>query len=134
LTDPSADDSALVARLRLDLAEALRAKGQFQTRLQAAEDDLARLRSKTTADTRILRELTSERKNLTVKLRDREDELRAKNKLVADVQDELAVLNLQLNVVEKRRKEKEEENKELVKRWMERVGQEADAMNLANKW
>lgn len=132
MTDPNADDSALVARLRVDLAEALRAKGQFQTRLQAAEDELLRLRSKTTADTRTLRELTSERKHLTVKLRDREDELRAKNKLVADVQDELAVLNLQLNVVEKRRKEKEEENEELVKRFMKRVAQEADAMNKAN--
>ena len=134
MTDPNTDDSALIARLRFDLAEALRAKGQFQNKLQTAEKELSKLQSKTTADTRTIRELTTERKKLTTRLRDREDELRAKNKLVADVQDELAVLNLQLNVVEKRRKEKEEENKQLVERYMERVGQEADAMNRANKW
>ena len=77
--------------------------------------------------------MTSERKYLRVKLQDREDELRAKNKLVADVQDELAVLNLQLNVVEMRRKEKEEENKQLIERYMRRIGKEVDDLNLANE-
>jgi peptidoglycan hydrolase CwlO-like protein len=77
--------------------------------------------------------LTVERRNLTVRLRDRDEELRVKNKLVADVQDELAVLNMQLDMVEKKRAEKEAENKQLVERFMKRVGQEAEAMNLANE-
>ena len=119
--------------MRLDLAEAIRARGQFNARLQAAEDELTRLKTKTTADAKTLRELTAERRLLTIKLRDREEELRAKNKLVADVQDELAVLNMQLDIVEKRRAEKEAENKQLVERFMKRVGQEADAMNKANE-
>ncbi|KAK0621198.1 autophagy protein 16 [Bombardia bombarda] len=130
---PAANDTAAVARLRLELAEALRAKGQFQSRLQAADEELVRLRAKTTADTRTIRELTTERRTMSIKLRDREEELRAKKKLVADVQDELAVLNMQLDMVEKRRAEKEAENKQLVERFMKRVGQEADAMNLANE-
>ncbi|KAK4146115.1 autophagy protein 16 [Dichotomopilus funicola] len=129
---PPTDDGPLVARLRLELAEALRAKGQSQQRLQTAEDELARLRSKATADTKTLRDLTAERRTLVVKLRDRDEELRVKNRLVADVQDELAVLNMQLDMVEKRRAEKEAENKQLVERFMKRVGQEAEAMNLAN--
>ncbi|KAK4044680.1 autophagy-related protein 16 [Parachaetomium inaequale] len=129
----SADDSPLVARLRLELAEALRAKGQFQQRLQVADEELARLRSKTTADTKTLRDLTAERRTLTFRLRDRDEELRVKTKLVADVQDELAVLNMQLDVVERKRAEKEAENKQLVERFMKRVGQEAEAMNLANE-
>lgn len=79
-----------------------------------------------------MRDLTAERRTLTVKLRDREEELRVKKKLVADVQDELAVLNMQLDMVERRRAEKEAENKQLVERFMQRVGQEAEAMNLAN--
>jgi len=128
-----ADDTPVVARLRLDLAEALRAKGQFQQRLQTAEEELNRLRTKTSADSKALRELTAERRILTIKLRDREDEIRVKNKLVADVQDELAVLNMQLDMVEKKRAEKEAENKQLVERFMKRVGQEAEAMNLANE-
>ncbi|KAK4252149.1 autophagy-related protein 16 [Corynascus novoguineensis] len=128
----SADDTPLVARLRLELAEALRAKGQFQQRLQVAEEELARLRTKTASDSRMLRDLTAERRTLTFKLRDREEELRVKTKLVADVQDELAVLNMQLDIVEKKRAEKEAENKQLVERFMKRVGQEVEAMNLAN--
>lgn len=127
------DDSPIVARLRLELAEALRAKGQFQHRLQAAEEELARLRSKAASDSKALRELTAERRALTVKLRDREEELLAKSKLVADVQDELAVLNMELGMAEKRCAEKEAENKQLVERFMKRVGQEAEAMNLANE-
>jgi len=88
-----------------------------------------RLRSRTSTDARTIRDLTAERRILSIKLRDREEELRAKNKLVADVQDELAVLNMQLNLVEKRYADKVSENKQLVERFMKRVGQEADAMN-----
>lgn len=67
------------------------------------------------------------------KLRDREDELRQKNKLVADVQDELAVLNLQLTVAEQERKKAKDEVKVLVDRWMKRMGEEAERMNVANE-
>ncbi len=122
-----------MARLRLEVAEALRAKGQFQQRLQVAEEELTRLRAKTTSESKMLRDLTVERRALTVRLRDRDEELRVKNKLVSDVQDELAVLNMQLDMVEKKRAEKEAENKQLVDRFMKRVGQEAEAMNLANE-
>ncbi|KAK3295766.1 autophagy-related protein 16 [Chaetomium fimeti] len=131
-SDPAGGDTPTVARLRLEVAEALRSKGEFQQRLQVADAELARLRTKTAADSKTLRNLTAERRTLTFKLRDREEELRVKNKLVADVQDELAVLNMQLDMVEKKRAEKEVENKQLVERFMQRVGQEADAMNLAN--
>ncbi len=127
------DDTPLVARLRVELAESLRAKGQFQQRLQVAEEELTRLRAKTATESKALRDLAVERRALTVKLRDRDEELRVKNKLVADVQDELAVLNMQLDMVEKKRAEKEAENKQLVERFMKRVGQEAEAMNLANE-
>ncbi|KAL2271496.1 hypothetical protein VTJ83DRAFT_867 [Remersonia thermophila] len=132
---PAADDDTaqLIARLRVDLAEALRSQTQFQQRLQAAEDELGRLRARTSADARALRELTAEKKLLTTKLRDREEELRVKSKLVADVQDELAVLNMQLDVVERKRAEKEAENRQLVERYMRRVDQEVEALNMANE-
>lgn len=91
------------------------------------------MRAKTTADSKTIRELTAERKTLTIKLRDREEELRVKTKMIADVQDELAVLNMQLDMVEKQRAEKEAENKQLIDRFMKRVGEEAEALNLANE-
>lgn len=50
-----------------------------------------------------------------------------------DVQDEMITLNLQLSVAEKERDKVKQENKDLVDRWMRRMGQEAEAMNLANE-
>ena len=76
LTDP------IVARLRLELAEALRSQGQLQTRLQTAEGELELLRAKTKSDTKTIRTLTNERNTLVTKVRDRDEELRGKSKLV----------------------------------------------------
>lgn len=45
----------------------------------------------------------------------------------------MIALNLQLSVSEKERDKVRKENKDLVDRWMRRMGQEADAMNLANE-
>lgn len=50
-----------------------------------------------------------------------------------DVQDEMITLNLQMSLAEKERDKVKKENKELVDRWMKRMAQEADAMNLANE-
>lgn len=43
-------------------------------------------------------------------------------------------LNLQLNMAEQQKKKLQKENKELVDRWMARMGEEADAMNDASKF
>ena len=51
-----------------------------------------------------------------------------------DIQDEMISLNLQMNVAESRSKELEKENKDLIDRWMARMGKEADAMNQASKF
>lgn len=45
----------------------------------------------------------------------------------------MITLNLQVSVAEKERDKVKKENKELVDRWMKRMAQEADAMNLANE-
>ena len=105
----------------------------MQARLRAADDELGRLRARTGEDARALRELGAERRALAVRLRDRDDELRQKNKLVADVQDELAVLNLQLTVAERERAKAKDETRQLVDRWMRKMGQEAEDMNRANE-
>ncbi|KAM3496810.1 hypothetical protein MY10362_009818 [Beauveria mimosiformis] len=130
---PGHDDATTTTQLRHDLAEALRAKGATETRLRAAEEELVKLRVKTKEDARSVRDLTSERTALTTRLKDREYELREKRKLVEEVQDEMITLNLQMSVAEKERDKVKKENKELVDRWMKRMAQEADAMNLANE-
>ncbi|KAG6127972.1 autophagy protein 16, interacts with Atg12p-Atg5p [Claviceps purpurea] len=129
---PTTDDPA-IAQLRLDLAESLRSKGVTEGRLRAAEEELSKLRTKTKDDARSVKALSTERALLTTRLKDREHELREKRKLLEDVQDEMITLNLQMSMAEKERDKVKRENKELVERWMARMAQEAEAMNLANE-
>jgi len=75
-------DDPQQARLRLELAETLRSQGQLQTRLKAAEDELETLRGRSRGDTKAIRVLTGERNALVTKVRDRDEELRGKSKLV----------------------------------------------------
>lgn len=82
-TPPNADgEAAVTAQLRLDLAEALRARGQAEARLRASETELRDLRARTKTDARKLYELTAERNALAAKLKDRNEELVGKNKLL----------------------------------------------------
>ncbi|KID87414.1 Autophagy-related protein 16 [Metarhizium guizhouense ARSEF 977] len=131
--DASATDDPDVAQLRLDLAESLRSKGVTESRLRTAEEELSKLRTKLKDDSRSIRDLTTERATLTTRLKDREHEIREKRKLLEQVQDEMITLNLQMSVAEKERDKVKKENKELVDRWMKRMAQEAEAMNLANE-
>ncbi|KFH40227.1 Autophagy protein-like protein [Hapsidospora chrysogenum ATCC 11550] len=128
----SSDDPG-VAQLRLDLAEALRSKGVTETRLRTAEEELDKLRAKTKEDSRALRALDAERAKLRTSLKDREYEIQERRKLLENVQDEVIALNIQLSIAEKERDKVRKENKELVDRWMRRMAQEADAMNLHNE-
>jgi chromosome segregation ATPase len=130
--EPSTNDPG-VAQLKQDLAEALRSKGVTEKRLRASDEELMQLRSKHKADTKSIRDLTADKHSLTTRLKDREYELREKRKFIEDVQDEMIALNLQVSMAEKERDKVKKENKELVDRWMKRMAQEADAMNLANE-
>lgn len=58
----------------------------------------------------------------------------ANRHVAQSVQDELASLNLQLNMAEDRSSKLQRENQELIDRWMARMGKEADAMNEASKF
>ena len=60
----------------------MRAKGQLESRLRKAEEERDQLRSGKTTDNRAIRETTAERNTLRVKLRDKEEELRGKTKLL----------------------------------------------------
>ncbi|KAI0976240.1 autophagy-related protein 16 [Xylaria arbuscula] len=121
------------AQLRLDLVEALRGRGQAQTRLKAAEAELATLRSRNRVDSKRISDLTSERNALTARVRDLNEELDKKKKFLKDVQDENLTLNMELNMTIQKSAKVQAENKELVDRWMRRMGREADALNLQNE-
>jgi hypothetical protein len=79
-------------------------------------------------------QLTQQRTALERRLKDREEELRGKQKLVEDAQDEMVAQGLQLNLAEEKAKKYEQDNKELVERWMKRMGEEAERVNRESKW
>ena len=54
--------------------------------------------------------------------------------MLQDLHDEAVSLTLQLNLAEERSQKLQGENKELVDRWMARMGKEADAMNDESKF
>ncbi|KAI1915076.1 autophagy protein 16, interacts with Atg12p-Atg5p [Ophidiomyces ophidiicola] len=130
---PSAAADTLSAA-RKDLAEAQRSRTELSSRLKKATDELETAKKKATVDTKKIIDISVERTQLQQRLRDRDEELRGKAKLLDDVQDELVSLNLQVNMSEDRAKRLEKENKELIDRWMAKVSREADAMNNGSKF
>jgi hypothetical protein len=54
--------------------------------------------------------------------------------LAEDAQDEMVALGLQLNVSEERAEKLRTENEELVRRWVERMGEEIERVNRDSKW
>lgn len=71
-----------MSQLKSDLAEVLRSKGQCQSRLKAAENELDKLRLKHKADSKLIKELYAERAILQTKVKDRDEELKGKAKLL----------------------------------------------------
>lgn len=71
-----------LARLRQDLTEAQRTKGEQQSRLKSVTDELERLKAKSRMDTQRIGELATEKAGLMTRIRDRDEELREKAKLL----------------------------------------------------
>lgn len=77
---PSNDPS--IAQLRADLTESLRANGQLQARTKNAEAELSKLKVQSKNEGKQVEALTRERALLRQKVKDRDDELREKAKLL----------------------------------------------------
>ncbi|EON64136.1 hypothetical protein W97_03366 [Coniosporium apollinis CBS 100218] len=129
----SSPDDAL-SRIRADLASTQRSRAELQAKLAPLTTELETLKKQSTLSDRRIAELTREKIMLERKLRDRYDETKGKSKLVEEVQDEMVSLNLQLNMAEQRAEKLEGENRELVERWMVRMGKEAEEMNRRSRW
>ncbi|MCJ1224268.1 hypothetical protein MMC12_000912 [Toensbergia leucococca] len=154
LRSQSPADTETLTQLRLDLAEAQRGKSELAADLKSLNDELQKLKLKSKSDVKRVNELASEKAGLIIRMKDRDEELKGKAKLLEvglraldnylkrsteygllqDVHDETVSLTLQLNMAEEQAKKLKRENKELVDRWMARMGEEADAMNNASKF
>ncbi|ROW12365.1 hypothetical protein VMCG_00675 [Cytospora schulzeri] len=132
-TTPTPNDPIQQARLRTDLAEALRQNTSLESRLRRVTTERDALLATSRSQSRSLRELASERDALRLRVRDQSEELRGKKQMLEQVQDEVLALDMQLNVAEQQKARIAAENKQLIERWMRRARQEADDMNAANE-
>ena len=130
----SPDAGNAIAKVRQDLAEAQRSRGLLEAKLQSVTDEYNKLKVHTSLDAKCIRDLMREKSALPTGMRDRDEELKGKSKLLEDLHDETVSLTLQLNVTEEQIEKLRGENKDLVDRWMARMGEEADAMNNESKF
>ncbi|TKA74919.1 hypothetical protein B0A49_02589 [Cryomyces minteri] len=131
-TEPVPTDA--LSALRFDLASTQQSRAALTLQVATLATSRTTLLAQTTKNTAQIATLTSQIASLTRKIADRDSELREKARLVQNVQDEMVALSLQLNMAEQRAEKLARENEELVKRWMERVGREAEEMNRDSRW
>lgn len=130
-----------VLSIREDLASANRTIHNLRAKIATLESEISALtaqsgvsKNKSTVLQDTIRRLQAENASFARKLRDRESELKEKARLVESVQDEMLGLEMQVNVAEEKVNRLKEENGELVERWMKRIGDEADQMNVGSGW
>lgn len=126
--------SELLATLRTDLATTQKARSTLQVQLADLTAQLSALSGQQRSSQNQVTALTKQVLETERKLQDRDEELRGKSKLVEQAQDEMVALELQFNLAEQRSEKLERENKELVERWMKRMGEEAERVNRDSRW
>lgn len=79
-TSPNPGDA--IAKVRQDLSEAQRSRGLMETKLQSVIEDLQKLKIQSSLDSKRIGELSKEKATLSTGMRDRDEELRGKAKLL----------------------------------------------------
>jgi DNA repair exonuclease SbcCD ATPase subunit len=124
---PTNDPSA---QLRAQLADAQRARASLETQVST----IPGLEAERTNQAKAIVAKDREIVLLKRKLRDQAEEIKEKKKMGEQVQDEMISLNLQVNIAEQKAEKLQNENAELVERWMKRMGEEAEKMNEQSRW
>ncbi|GAB1733664.1 hypothetical protein NU195Hw_g6738t1 [Hortaea werneckii] len=135
--DPESDvhlPHDLLAGLRTDLASTQRARAALQTQVEDLTATISTLQTQNQSSATQIAQLSRQKADIDRKLRDRDEELKGKGRLVEQAQDEMVALGLQLNVAEEQKEKLTRENQELVDRWMKRMGEEAERVNRDSRW
>jgi len=132
LTAAAASD--LLSTLRADLSATQKARATLQAQLSDLTTQLSALSTQQKVSQSQIAALSRQVLEAERKLQDRDEELRGKSKMVEQAQDEMVALELQFNLAEQRSEKLERENKELVERWMKRMGEEAEKVNRDSRW
>jgi hypothetical protein len=126
--------SDLLSTFRTDLATTQKARSTLQAQLADLTAQLSAVSMQQRSSQSQVTALTRQVLETERKLQDRDEELRGKSKMVEQAQDEMVALELQFNLAEQRSEKLERENKELVERWMKRMGEEAERVNRDSRW
>jgi chromosome segregation ATPase len=132
--EPTAAASDLLSTLRADLSATQKARATLQAQLSDLTTQLSALSTQQKVSQSQIAALSRQVLEAERKLQDRDEELRGKSKMVEQAQDEMVALELQFNLAEQRSEKLERENKELVERWMKRMGEEAEKVNRDSRW
>ncbi|KAK4889203.1 autophagy protein 16, interacts with Atg12p-Atg5p [Elasticomyces elasticus] len=132
--DVDASPNDLLARLRADLTTTQKARSTLQAQVAELTTSMAALQTSSKSSASQLAQLTRQKADTERKLRDRDEELRGKSRLVEQAHDEMVALGLQLSMAEQRSEKLTRENKDLVDRWMKRMGEEAEKVNRDSRW
>ena len=81
-SQPSTATGDALTRARQDLSEAQRSKGVMQSRLEITTEELQKRKLQLQLDNKRIEELTAERVSLTTRMRDQDEELKGKGKLL----------------------------------------------------
>ncbi|KAK5103003.1 autophagy protein 16, interacts with Atg12p-Atg5p [Lithohypha guttulata] len=127
-------ESDIMAQLRQDFSIAQQERADLQKQVEVLRSDLEQATTKLKTHEEQVSRLTNLNSRFTTRMKDHEEELRGKARLLENVQDENATLNLELDQAEQEVKKVKKENKELVDRWVARMGQEAEKMNEDSKF
>ena len=133
-SDTAASPSDALNRLRQDLSNTQKARAALAAELTDLTTTLSTLQSQHKASTSQIAVLTRQKGDVERRLRDRDEELRGKTKLAEDAQDEMVALGLQLNIAEAKAERLKVENEDLVRRWVERMGEEVERVNRESSW
>ena len=132
--EPEVSPADNLARLRTDLATTQKVRASLQSQLTDLTANLSTLQTQQKSSTVQIAQLTRLKADMERRVKDRDEELRGQKKLAEDAQDEMVALGLQLNLSEERADKLRTENEELVRRWVERMGEEVERVNRDSKW
>jgi chromosome segregation ATPase len=133
-SEPTAAASDLLSTLRAELSATQKARATLQAQLSDLTTQLSAFSTQQKVSQSQVATLSKQVLDAERKLQDRDEELRGKSKMVEQAQDEMVALELQFNLAEQRSEKLERENKELVERWMKRMGEEAEKVNRDSRW
>jgi chromosome segregation ATPase len=112
------------AQLRAELAYALRARSDLESKLSATTEELTALKFTNEEQTKRIAHLERIKELLERRSKDRADELKGKGSLMDSVQNEMVALSLELNMVQQENNRLKDENTELQRKWMEQMEKE----------